>query len=112
MFTKILVPLDHSPLAEQAIGRAVAIAHASKAELDLVMAHQRLPFSGAPSTPSDDLFTFLRVVNVVPMIVPRDIAVPAVFSPTIEDVEATKAVPARSSARWSRWPTACMANSA
>lgn len=220
MFTKILVPLDRSPLAEQAIGRAAAIARASKAELDLVIVHEPLPFAGAPSTPSDDVFyeadqqyvdavaaelvsgatlsvtsaalrgraatmiceragdvgadlivmtshgrsglsrawlgsvtdavvreasipvlvlhssekahgrrdsgtpfthvlvpldgsafaddvlatavalaqpahgtiTLLRVVNVVPMIIPSDIAVPAVFSPTIEDVEATKAL--------------------
>lgn len=40
MYTKILVPLDCSPLAEQAIGRAVAIARASKASIDLVVVHQ------------------------------------------------------------------------
>ena len=54
MFTKILVPLDRSPLAEQAIGRAAAIARASKAGLDLVIAHEPGLFSGAPSASPDD----------------------------------------------------------
>jgi nucleotide-binding universal stress UspA family protein len=30
MIGKILIPLDRSPLAEQAVGRAVAIARATK----------------------------------------------------------------------------------
>ena len=42
MFTKILVPLDRSTLAEQAIGRAAAIARQCQAELDLVLVHESL----------------------------------------------------------------------
>lgn len=55
MFTKILVPLDGSSLAEQAIGRAGAIARASSAELDLLIVHEPLLFAGAPSAHPDDL---------------------------------------------------------
>ena len=44
MFTKILVPLDRSPLAEQAIGRAAAIARAFDASIDLILVHE--PFGG------------------------------------------------------------------
>jgi nucleotide-binding universal stress UspA family protein len=40
MFTRILVPLDRSPLAEQALGQAAAIARASAAELDLVLVNE------------------------------------------------------------------------
>jgi len=40
MIEKILIPLDRSPLAEQAIGRAVAIARATKASIDLVLVHE------------------------------------------------------------------------
>jgi nucleotide-binding universal stress UspA family protein len=46
MFKKILVPLDRSPLAEQAVGQAVALARASHAEIDLVAVHQPIPFAG------------------------------------------------------------------
>jgi len=51
MFRKLLVPLDRSPLAEQAIGQAAAIARASQAELDLVLVHQPLPFAGFGDAP-------------------------------------------------------------
>lgn len=51
MFTKLLVPLDRSPLAEQAIGQAAAIARASKAEMDLVLVHQPLAFDGFTDAP-------------------------------------------------------------
>jgi len=51
MFTKLLVPLDRSPLAEQAIGQAAAIARASQAEIDLVLVHQPLPFAGFADAP-------------------------------------------------------------
>jgi nucleotide-binding universal stress UspA family protein len=51
MFKRILIPLDLSPLAEQAIGRAVAIARASKAEIDLVSVHQPMPFGGFNDAP-------------------------------------------------------------
>ena len=40
MLKRILVPLDGSPLAEEAIGMAAAIARASKARLDLLMVHE------------------------------------------------------------------------
>jgi nucleotide-binding universal stress UspA family protein len=43
MFTKILVPLDRSPLAEQAVGRAAAIARAYDASIDLILVHE--PFA-------------------------------------------------------------------
>ena len=43
MFTKILVPLDRSPLAEQAIGRAAALARAYDASIDFILVHE--PFS-------------------------------------------------------------------
>jgi len=51
MFRTLLIPLDRSPLAEQAIGQAVAIARASKAELDLVLVHQPVPFDGFSDAP-------------------------------------------------------------
>lgn len=40
MLKRILVPLDGSPLAEEAIGMAAAIARAAKAQIDLVMVHE------------------------------------------------------------------------
>ena len=40
MFRNILVPLDGSDLAEEAIGMAAAIARASNATLDLLMVHE------------------------------------------------------------------------
>jgi len=43
MFTKILVPLDRSSLAEQAVGRAAAIARAYDASIDLILVHE--PFA-------------------------------------------------------------------
>jgi nucleotide-binding universal stress UspA family protein len=51
MFRKLLIPLDRSPLAEQAIGQAAAIARASKAEMDLVLVHQPFPFDGFDDAP-------------------------------------------------------------
>jgi nucleotide-binding universal stress UspA family protein len=51
MFKKLLVPLDRSPLAEQAIGQAAAIARASGAGLDLVLVHQPFPFDGFSDAP-------------------------------------------------------------
>ncbi len=51
MFKKLLVPLDHSPLAEQALGPAAEIARASHAEIDLVMVHQPTPFAGFADAP-------------------------------------------------------------
>lgn len=43
MFTKILVPLDRSLLAEQALARAISLARKSSAPLDLVLVHEPYP---------------------------------------------------------------------
>jgi nucleotide-binding universal stress UspA family protein len=51
MFRKLVVPLDRSPLAEQAVGQAAALARASHAEIDLVLVHQPLPFAGFNDEP-------------------------------------------------------------
>src|SRR5690349_2071187 len=45
MFTKLLVPLDGSALAEQARGPAASIARATRGALDLVMVHQPMAFA-------------------------------------------------------------------
>ena len=37
---KMLIPLDRSPLSEQAVGRAAAIARATQAAIDLVLVHE------------------------------------------------------------------------
>lgn len=50
MFTKVLVPLDRSSLAEQAVGTAVAIAKASDADIGLVLAHQVGPNDRLPNS--------------------------------------------------------------
>ncbi len=44
MFKRILVPLDRSPIAEQAIGQAMAIAGTSAAEVDLVLVRRPSAF--------------------------------------------------------------------
>ena len=46
MFRRLLVPLDGSDLAEQALPHAAAIARASESELDLVLVHTPTPFDG------------------------------------------------------------------
>lgn len=51
MFRKLLVPLDRSPLAEQAVGTADAIARASHAAIDVVLVHEPLPFAGFGDAP-------------------------------------------------------------
>lgn len=51
MFKKILVPLDRSPLSEQAVGTAAAIARASNAAIELVLVHQPFPFDGFGDAP-------------------------------------------------------------
>ncbi|MEP6622773.1 MAG: universal stress protein [bacterium] len=53
MLRRILVPLDRSPLAEQALGRAIAIAAASHAGLDVVLVHQPLSVEGVNGEPWD-----------------------------------------------------------
>jgi nucleotide-binding universal stress UspA family protein len=51
MFKKLLLPLDRSPLAEQAIGQAAAIARAAHASIDVVLVHEPLPFAGFGDAP-------------------------------------------------------------
>ena len=51
MLKRILVPLDGSPLAEDAIGLAAAIARPAGAEIDLVMVHEPL-FAGPSQDPT------------------------------------------------------------
>jgi nucleotide-binding universal stress UspA family protein len=51
MFHKVLVPLDRSSFAEQALGQAAAIARASNGDLDLVVVHEPLPFDGFGDAP-------------------------------------------------------------
>ena len=51
MFNRIVVPLDHSEFAEQALGQAAALARASNGELDLVMVHEPLPLGGFGDAP-------------------------------------------------------------
>jgi nucleotide-binding universal stress UspA family protein len=51
MFKKLLVPLDLSSLAEQALGQATAIARASGAVIDLVVVHRPLAFGGFDDAP-------------------------------------------------------------
>ena len=48
MFTKILVPLDRSSFAEQALGAAVGVARASGAQLSLMLVHVPRPLAGTP----------------------------------------------------------------
>lgn len=54
MFRKLLVPLDRSSLAEQAIGHAASIARESGASIDLVLVHEPFPFAGYADLPWDD----------------------------------------------------------
>jgi nucleotide-binding universal stress UspA family protein len=46
MFRKLLIPLGGSSRAEEAIGRAAAIAIASNARIDLVLVHEPYPAGG------------------------------------------------------------------
>src|SRR4051812_41074403 len=48
MFRTLLVPLDRSTLAEQAVATAAAVARASKGEMSLVLAH-RSPLYDSPA---------------------------------------------------------------
>ena len=43
MFRKLLVPLDRSSLAEEAIGQAASVARESGASIDLVLVHEPFP---------------------------------------------------------------------
>ena len=51
MFKKILVPLDMSAIAEQALPVAAAITKSAGAELRLVLVHEPIPFDGYPDAP-------------------------------------------------------------
>ncbi|HEY9227653.1 MAG TPA: universal stress protein [Gemmatimonadaceae bacterium] len=53
MFKKILVPLDRSALAEQAIGQAMRIARGAKAAIELVLVYQPHPID-APWEKEDE----------------------------------------------------------
>lgn len=54
MFKKILVPLDRSVIAEQAVGQAALIARRAHAAIDLVTVHVPFPFAGFSNEPWDD----------------------------------------------------------
>ena len=54
MLKKILVPLDRSVLAEQAIGQAALIARRAHAAIDLVTVHVPFPFAGFTTEPWND----------------------------------------------------------
>jgi nucleotide-binding universal stress UspA family protein len=51
MFRKLVIPLDGSLRAEQALAPAMAIARASGAEIDVVLVHQPTPFAGFAGAP-------------------------------------------------------------
>jgi nucleotide-binding universal stress UspA family protein len=51
MFKRLLVPLDRSELAEDALGQATAIARAAHAGVDVVLVHQLLPFGAFGDAP-------------------------------------------------------------
>ena len=51
MFKKLLVPLDGSDFAEQALSRAAAIARKSDAVIHLLLAHVRIPYAGYQDVP-------------------------------------------------------------
>lgn len=51
MFNKIMVPIDNSPLAEQALPTAIAIARRSSAPIELVYVHRTEPAGGYSDAP-------------------------------------------------------------
>jgi nucleotide-binding universal stress UspA family protein len=51
MFKKLLVPLDRSEFAEQAIGQAAAIARKANAGMDVMIVHQPIPYAGFSDIP-------------------------------------------------------------
>jgi len=53
MFSKVLVPLDGSSLAEQALGPAAAIARTSGATVDVVSVHEPMIFDASQYEPLD-----------------------------------------------------------
>ena len=54
MFRKLLVPLDRSSLAEQAIGHAASIARECGATVDIALVHEPFAFAGYADLPWDD----------------------------------------------------------
>src|SRR5215467_15633166 len=54
MFRKIMVPLDRSALAEQALGQAAAIARTSNAGVDLVLVREPRPLPEYQIGAADD----------------------------------------------------------
>lgn len=54
MLKKLLVPLDRSSLAEQALGQAAALARAAHADIDLVLVHAPSPFAAYSAAPSNE----------------------------------------------------------
>jgi nucleotide-binding universal stress UspA family protein len=56
MFKQLLIPLDRSPLSEQAVGRAAAIARATQASIDLLLVHEPfgVPADFPPASDADD----------------------------------------------------------
>ncbi|MEX2177238.1 MAG: universal stress protein [Gemmatimonadaceae bacterium] len=60
MFKRLLVPLDRSPLAEQALGTAAAIARASHADVDLIFVHQPVRFMGVSTSPEKEAKQWLE----------------------------------------------------
>ncbi len=59
MFAKVLVPLDRSLLAEEAIGHAASLARRCNAELDLLLVHEPFPHVD----PDDPLWSEARLDN-------------------------------------------------
>jgi nucleotide-binding universal stress UspA family protein len=53
MFKRLLVPLDCSPLAEQALGQAASIARGSGAAIDLALVHTAATVAGVRNAPWD-----------------------------------------------------------
>src|SRR5215467_4833564 len=55
MFRTLLVPLDRSSLAEEAIGQAASIARGSApgVTIDIVLVHEPFPFAGYADLPWD-----------------------------------------------------------
>jgi nucleotide-binding universal stress UspA family protein len=54
MLRNILVPLDQSAVAEQAVGAAVTIARASGGEIGLILAREQRPYAGVLAEDVDD----------------------------------------------------------
>lgn len=67
MFKQLLIPLDRSPLSEQAVGRAAAIARATEASIDLVLVHEPFgtPLGVEPTTDANDFADQSRYLESV-----------------------------------------------